>query len=111
MDVLVKRTDLAGNWLRTHSGFHCTAITVTNHKHHLDTKYCRSVFETGDGCRSCKIARNAHHEQMTDGLIKDQLDGHPGIGTGEDGSKGLLLFNRIVTEYLQVLFQRHQPLG
>src|SRR5947209_12568922 len=101
MNVLVKRTDLARNSLCTHRGFHRAAVSVTDHKRCLDTQYGRSVFETGDGCRSHKVSRYTHHEQVTDRLIKDEFDGYPGIRTGEDRSKRLLLFHRVATQYLQ----------
>src|SRR3982751_5549041 len=99
MNILIKRTDLAGNRLRTNSGFHGTAIPVTDHEHDFDAKYSGSIFETGDGGRSSKVSRNTHDEQMTDCLIKDEFDGYPGVSTGEDGRKWLLLFNRIGTQY------------
>src|SRR5437868_8347836 len=110
MNVLIQRTDLAGSGLCTHSGFHRTAIPVANHKHDLDTKDSGSVFETGDGSRSCKVSRNAHNEQMPDRLIKDEFDWYPGVSTGEDGREWLLLFNRIGAQDLQVLLQRRELL-
>src|SRR6185312_1566903 len=47
---------------------------------------------------------------MTNCLIEDEFDGYPGVSTRKDGSKRLLLFNRIGAEYLQVLFQRRELL-
>src|SRR5690242_12629345 len=48
---------------------------------------------------------------MTDCLIEDKFDGYPGVSTGEDGGKWLLLFNRIGTQYPQVFLQRHEVSG
>src|SRR5436309_15282563 len=95
MNVLVKRTDLARNSFCTHRGFHRATVPVAEHKRCLDTQYSRSVLETGDGRRRCKVSRYTHHEQMADCLIEDELDRYPGISTRQDGSKWLLFFNRI----------------
>src|SRR5437763_9676056 len=105
MNVLVKRTDLARNSFCTHGGFHRTAIAVANHEGYFNAQYGRSVFETGDGCRRCEVPRNAHHEEMADCLVEDQLDRYPRISTRQDGSKRLLFFNRIGPQYLQILLQ------
>ena len=54
------------------------------------------------------IAGHARDEDLADRLIEDQLDGHAGVGTGEDGSERFLLLGCSVLEYLQILLDGRQ---
>ena len=40
---------------------------------------------------------------MADRLIEDQLDGHAGVGTGEDGGERLLAFGGLGMQNLEVM--------
>jgi hypothetical protein len=50
-----------------------------------------AVFEAADDFRRCDVTGDARDEDVSDGLVEDDLDGQARIGSGEDGGEGLLL--------------------
>ena len=49
------------------------------------------------------------HEDVTDGLVEEDLDGHAGVRAREHGGEGLLLLGRLLGQQGEVLLKRGQP--
>jgi len=57
---------------------------------HRGIEMLNAVFEAGQFAVARDVAGHAHHEQITDAAIENQLHWSPRIGTGQDGSERFL---------------------
>jgi hypothetical protein len=76
---------------------------MAHHQDDFRSQHRGTIFEAADDLGGDEVAGDAGDEDVSYSLIEDELDRDTGIGAGEDGGEGLLLFNCVITENLKVL--------
>jgi hypothetical protein len=86
-------------------GLDGSAAGVAENEDDLGSEDSDAVFEATDDFRRRHIAGDTGDEDVSDGLVEDDLDRHARIGAGEDGGKRLLLIDSMVAQDFQVLVE------
>ena len=101
-NVGVEGADLPGHCLCFDRGLYRTAIGVAQHHDRLGAEHRSAIFQTGDDRRGCDIAGHPRDKDVSETLVEDQLDGHPRIRARQDGGEGLLLFDSLGPQNVEV---------
>jgi hypothetical protein len=88
--------------------FDGAAAIMTEHHDERHPEHRNTVFEAGDHLGSADVAGDPADKDMADALVEDELDGHTGVGTGQDGRERLLLGDRFLLQDCQVFVERRE---
>ena len=95
LEVREEGADLAGDSLGLDGGLDGSAIGVAEDEDDLGSEDGGAVFEAADDFRRYDVTGDAGDEDVSDGLVEDDLDGQARVGAGEDGGEGLLLVDGV----------------
>jgi hypothetical protein len=84
---------------------------MTEDNQSLDSENRGTILEAGNNLWCHNITGHPRDEEVSDRLIKDQLNRHARIRTGEHGGKRFLLGNSTLFQDGQVVFNRCQLVG
>jgi hypothetical protein len=94
--------------LASDARFYRATVAVTQDYDQFGFEHADGVFEAGDHVRGGEVSGDPRDEQMADGLVEEDFDGHAGIGAGEDGGEGFLFFERFVSEDSEIFVERSE---
>src|ERR1700686_1201711 len=73
------------------------ALRVAQYHHQASAELFGGELDAADLGRSNDVTGDANDEEIAQALVEDDFDGHPGIGTAEDGGEWLLACGQFET--------------